>query len=362
MGNSSSISSSKEIFKKELDTISKLINNIINDKDVFINENYNFLSKNTCKNYKIIFESELKKHMKINIDKLGSSLYVIPNDEDLIKETKKEVCKNISSHYVKILYILSLIKYVYNIEKYGDLSISGIIFRNIVILDDIMEINYCDAPHRDYSSKSDNHKLDFSQLEGFSFFVNYFLDRTESASFIKLFKILFETNNKQNINNKLCEYSFNKEIDSEIMRLYYNKFNEKLKCNNIDNNKKDIDNKYNLLFYVGKNNPILSKLYCYAHKKIIFKINTKEGKKIYNLYLKMKKNYDNNISKIHNILNKIILHNTKENKYELKDIDKKTLDNIIKDVKNIIIEFYLNSLVDFQILLKEAKKIPKITS
>jgi hypothetical protein len=355
MGNASSISANKDVFKKELKYITDITNNILSDDNTFKNQNYNFLSKNICENYKIILETDLKKHMKINIDKLGSSLYVIPNEEDLIKEKKTEVCKYISTHYIKILYVLSLIKYVYNVEKYGDLSIAGIIFRNIVLLDNIMEINYCDAPHRNYGNDKDNSRLDFSNLEGFSFFIDYFLDKEEAISFIKIMKTLLKSDNKKKLSKTICKY------DENFKNSYYDKYNEKLNCKNVKQNPEKSQD-YNLLFMVGKDNPVLSKLYCYAHKKIIFKIDTKEGKKVYDAYAKMKKRYDNNIKDINNILNDLVYIEHVNKKYILKDLDKKGLDNIIEKVKQVIKNFYINSIIDFQTLLKEAKKIPKITA
>lgn len=355
MGNSSSISANKDVFKKELKYITDITNNILSDDNTFKNQNYNFLSKNICENYKIILETDLKKHMKVNIDKLGSSLYVIPNDEDLIKEKKSEVCKYISTHYIKILYVLSLIKYVYNVEKYGDLSIAGIVFRNIVLLDDVMEINYCDAPHRNYGNEKDSYRLDFSNLEGFSFFIDYFLDKEEAISFIKIMKTLLKTDDKRKLSKTVCKY------DQNFKNIYYEKYNEKLNCKNVKQNEKKSED-YNLLFTVGKDNPVLSKMYCYAHKKLIFKINTTEGKKVYDIYKKMKKKYDNNIKDIDNILNDLVYINSANKEYTLKDLNKKGLDKIIEKVKEVIKNFYINSIIDFQLLLKEAKKVPKISA
>ena len=139
----------ENIFEKELSKMNILINDIISNDDLFKNKEYNFLSQDVCENYQVVLEEELSKHLKLDIKSLGASLYIIPkhtDDTDIkltkYKLTKKEVCNKISNHYIKILYIMCLVKYVYNLEKSGDLSIAGIIFRNIKIVDDMMQIYF----------------------------------------------------------------------------------------------------------------------------------------------------------------------------------------------------------------------------
>lgn len=347
MGNNSSMNKEETgIFQKELFIITNIINNILSKNGKFINEEYNFLSKKVCENYKLIFDSELKKQMKINIDKLGDSLYVLPNKDNLVIEKKKEVCQLISSHYIKILYIISMIKYVYSIENYGNLSIAGIVFRNIKISDNIIEINYCDSPHKNYSSKNNNYKLDFTNLEGFSFFVNHFLTKDEAVDFVKVLKTILKTHDENKLAKIICNYD-----EKKYKHIYEKKFNKKLVCKDIKKKDKSID--FNTMFFVGKDNPILSKMYCYGNSKLLLKMNGK----IKNLYNTMKNNYNKNIKNVESVLDKLVY--SKNNKYFLKDIDKITLDSIEKDVKNIISEFYLTSIVDYQILLKEAKCINK---
>ena len=56
MGNSASNNTSQEegIFANELSLIKNIVNNIINDRDVFHNKDYNFLSQDICRQYNII--------------------------------------------------------------------------------------------------------------------------------------------------------------------------------------------------------------------------------------------------------------------------------------------------------------------
>lgn len=374
MGNTNSSSRSNDIhvFQKELSLLNTIVNNVLSEKDVFKNNNYNFLSQDVCDKYQVVLEEELEKHLKLSIKALGTSLYILPKDEDntdrLTKHnlTKKQVCEKISNHYIKILYILSLIKYVYNIEQDGDLSIAGIIYRNIRVLDDIMEINFCDLPHRNYNIKTaaETYKINFSKLEGFKFFVDYFLDRPEASAFVSVMKSLLARNSKEKFASIVCQHISNKTLkESDITYLeglYMKKYGNKLVCKQKTAIKSTPLSKHavNIDIFVNKENPILAKEYCFAPRKIIIKTSSSEGKKVLAMYNQIKKNYEENIANIVAVLNKFI--STNNGSYTLRDIDKISLDAIIEEVKIKVKVFYIQSIVDFQMLLDQAKLIPNI--
>ena len=69
-------------------------------------------------------------------------------------------------------------------------------------------------------------------------------------------------------------------------------------------------------------------------------------------------NYDINIKKINDIMDKLVIKSN--NQYELKDINKTDLDHLLQDVKLIVKQFYFKSILDFQKLLDMAKASPSI--
>ena len=369
MGNSSSRSVDNHVFKNELTKLNTIVTRIINDQDLFKNSNYNFLSQDVCHKYQLILEEELNKHLKISIKSLGTSLYLIPKNEEAkltsLNITKKEVCEKISNHYLKILYILTLVKYVYNIEKDGDLSMAGIAFRNIRVLDDVMEVNFCDIPHKNYRYSSGGKtrlKIDFSNLEGFKFFVDFFLEKVEANAFLSVLRSILARSKRGKIQENICHHQrdFNAEEFKELERMYLKKFGEKLVCsaaktsyrsNRIPSITMDV--------FIEKDNPIFSQNYCSSMRKLIIKTNTKEGRLVLNLYQEFKKNYNTNITKIVSILDRLVFHQ-KDGSCILKDIDKDGLDQIVYDMKVCIKTFYLQSIVDFQKLLDQAKLTPNI--
>jgi hypothetical protein len=384
MGTTSSRSADTHVFKKELTILNSIVNNIINEKDVFNNNNYNFLSEDVCDKYTVVLEEELTKYLKLDIKSLGQSLFIIPKDDDKLtklKLNKKQICEKISNHYIKILYIMSLVKYVYNIEMDGDLSIAGIIMRNIRVLDDIMEINFCDLPHKNYElhGKSEAYKINFGKLEGFKFFVDYFLDKSEAQAFIGVIKTILARNNKHKVENTICNYVVNKQFKPEDIKfleeLYSTRFGNKLTCSAFKNKKKTADDESNsnsnikkqrslqhnisLGIFINKDNPILSKDLCFAPRKIFIKTSTTDGKQVLQLYNNMKNNYNKNISKIIQILDSIVVSH-RDNTYSLKDIDKNVLDSVLESIKINIKSFYLQSIIDYQNILDKAKLIPSI--
>jgi len=106
--NSKNIDLEKEkylnLYKKELMFISNIIDKmIINEskEPKFRNEEYNFLSKDTCNNYALVFKENLNALPKIHLKDLASDILIVPNKNDLIPvgkygvREKRELCTRI---------------------------------------------------------------------------------------------------------------------------------------------------------------------------------------------------------------------------------------------------------------------------
>ena len=364
MGNSYSTIPENHVFEKELLTLNTMVHDIISSNDVFNNKDYNFLSQNVCAHYNVVLETELQKHLKIEIASLGTSLYILPKKDDgrLSKHhiSKDEICKKITNHYLKILYVICLVKYVYNVENNGDFSIAGIVLRNIKIVDDMMEINFCDVPHKDHSkSGTDVFKIDFAKLEGIEFFTKYVLDHKESSSFIHVLKAMMKRSTKYHAEQALCDYKKKNKNSRDIEKIFYDKYGESPNCRkneSIPSSPSSKTKKISLSLEVAKDNPVFSKNLCYARKKLILKIS--KHNHVLKLYENLKSNYEKNVREIEHFLHKLV--EKKDSKYVLKDITKPILDEIIEGVKSTVKVFYLQSISDFQNLLDAAKKVDNI--
>lgn len=367
MGNtkSSLATPDKHVFAKELSKLNTIVNAVISEKNVFKNRDYNFLSQDVCNEHYLLMENELNRHLKVNLEGLGESLYLIPKEEGPHRVNKKEICQRISNHYIKILYVLCLIKYVYNIENDGDLSISGIVFRNIRVIDNIMEISFCNVPHKDYSKNiKDAYKLDFSKLEGLDFLANYFLDPDEGNAFVRLLRRVLARSPKKNVEDKLCDYVNRTHLTADHMKalesMFEARYKDKLKCQQKPHKaSQGPKTKVNLTMYVEKDNPIFSRDHCYEMHKYVIQLNTTAGKAVAVQYERMKSNYLKNIKEVEKLLDGFVMRQS-DGSYTLKDISSKELDDTIKKVKEAIKIYYLQSIVDFQSLLDIGKSTPNI--
>lgn len=387
------------VFVNELTPIKTIVNKIIDEKDMFVNKDYNFLSQDVCKQHYVLLQQELNQHLKVELEALGTSLYIIPrnNDDKLTKLglSKAEICQQISNHYIKILYILCLVKYVFNLENNGDLSIAGIVFRNFKIMDNIMLIDFCQIPHKDYDKEGRNiYKIDLGNLEGMSFFSNYFLSPSESSVFVSLLRMILSRKNKSIVRSKICsmlaESKLSKDLLSEIEKLFMKRFNAKLVCTKEDKPEphggssnttanssssssttnastnassssltKGGTRRIDLSVMIEKDNPIFHTRLCMSSNQLMVKLDTTEGKKLLSMYKDMQSNYKNAINDVQSIIDKLVYKNG-NNEYVLKDITKESLHMIIEDAKTKIKIFYLQSIVDYQNILDFAKTIPDV--
>lgn len=367
MGNKISIPNAK-VFEEDLKALNNIILHIIDDKNVFKNPQYNFLSKDVCDKHTVVLEDELNKHLKVSLQSLGTSLYLVPNNDDNNRTsikgsnlTKKQICEKISNHYMRILYIISLIKYVYDIERHGDYSIAGIIFRNIKLVDDIMVIDYCGIPHKDYSNPDKQDKINFGKLEGLSFFTNYVLTHDESRVFVDVLKSILSRHPKGVVKNYICKMKKSNMLTytdlAHIEQLFKNKYGTPLVCTDAVAEQPaqplSIERKVSLHMRIEKDNPVFLKEYCFNTKKALVKIDTPTGKIIVNAFKTMQKNYKNNVKNVESLLNRLV--SKSGDTYELRDITKQELDSIVDEVKSTIKVFFIQSIMDYQHLLDLAK-------
>ena len=372
----------EHMFAKELKKIDEIVNAMLTDKNVFRDNEYNFLSQEVCSKNYLLLESDLKKHLKVNLKQLGETLYLIPKErETAYKINKSDVCKRITNHYMKILYVICLIKYVYNVERHGEYSISGIIMRNITLVGDLLEINYCNVQQKDYSRKDvDPRKLDFSQLQGLRFLAQYFLTKEESSHFIGVLKSLLARKPKGLVRRAICEKVTQKgpispDYVRRLEKAYKDRFNESLTCAYAkpdetpskvdatgarvpDEEKATTFRDTDFFMVVERENPVFSSEYCAEPHKLVIQKRTKEERQVHYLYQTMKRNYEINLMEIERLLDQIVMK--QGDKFVLRDLDKKALDDIVLKVKDVVKTYYIQSIMDYHVVLDAAKSIPVV--
>lgn len=362
-GSSTLNKSVKNVFSAELTGLNEVINKVLTPDGKFVNPNYNFLFEDVCSKYTVLWEKELNKHLKVDLENLAGSIYLVPkkdlivSDDKQIEVTKQDLCTKISKHYIKILYILTLIKTVYDLENDGDNSIAGITQRNIRIVDNIMELNFCSIPHKDYDLQSAD-KINFEHLEGLGMFVDHFLTPVEKYAFLEQFKGVFARKPRQKVIDAICHDAL-VPLD-EYNKVYKRKFNKDIVCDTPQRTLSKRTKQIDLMFDVAAFNPILHSHFCFSHKKLVIPLNRTDAdtKTLKKLNEEMYEHYVQNVERILGIVDKLV---TKTNdNYELKNISNEELENIVKDVKRTIMIFYIQAIVDFHVILDFAKDMPSI--
>lgn len=334
LSNSKVYISNDGVFKKELEHINKVVKKVLNKDDLYKNNNFNFFLKNKCDEITLINSNRLYKYPKYSIDDIHSSIFLLDNNE--MRRTKKELCNKISYHVTRILKIIYLIKYIYDLENYGDKSIGGIILRNIQINDDLFKVKYCDDKQEEIFNS--NRGINFALLSGFDVFMKHMLSESEANNFYNQLSIMLGKNDKQSLKKWVCK-------DVIISEDTYDKLHKtKFICHSGGNKLSDY------YITVSKENPIFSWKYCSFPKEHISKTNND----VKNALKDMKSNYKKNFNKIEDILNKLILFDN--NRYSLQNVTSSQLNAIESDFKKVVMIFFIQSIIDYKNVLNIVKK------
>ena len=363
----------KGVFGKELELLNNICYSIINkDTNKFNKNEYNMFMNELNNNHLLILEKNLNKHLKVDLENLNSSLYFVPKQQPNVidfesdkgmfsKENKfikkSEISSMIGNHYSSILNMVKTIANVYDIEGGGDYSIAGIVQRNIKLENDLLVVNYCNMSQFDYKDNKKVDKVNFSNLKGIKLLTGM-MTKDEANSFTKhLGLILSENSPTSKLEDSICKMNTQYKTN-DFSKLYKTKKGISLDCST----KKHFSNSSELDFFlsVSKNNPILAANKCLDKKKVIINMKdkniSKQSKQLYKLYDTFQSNYKTNINNVFtNLYDVIDIKN-----FIIKDISNSDLQNSMINLKQHLIKFYMNSLMDYKNLLNHAKKIGSV--
>ena len=368
MGNKASVQGPygqeyKNVFAREQEILNSMVNGIMTKRSTYKNPNYDRMSGDLCNDFTVVLESSLKKHLKVELSDLKDAIFIIPKSDHVYvdkKAIKKEqLCKVITNHYKTILQLLTMIKRVYDTEHMGDYSMAGICFRNVRIINGVLEINFCGSKQVDNLINMKSASVDMTRVFGMSEYLE-FLNKVERNIFLR------------NLQNQLLRKSRAKHgsvlacgddlVSADKYKSMHPEFS-KAKCDVKlrDSFKMNAQVKtYDHNIQVVENAPILSLHSCTEKKRIFVPIHTRtsEVKRVIELYNKMRQDYNSSIREVVKLLDRLIYR--RGDKYLLHDIDNDTLRKVIKEVKETIAVFYQQSILNYQSLLDFAKTIPNI--
>ena len=366
----------KGVFGKELKELNDLCYRIISKEDSskFTKNKYNMFINELYDNHVLVLEKQLNKHLKIDLEQLNSSIYLLPKKQENVIDLdqdkgffskaqskfikKSDLTNMISQHYVTILNMVKLVTQVYDLEGGGDLSIAGILKRNISMDNGLLVVNYCNMSQFDYKDNKRVEKVNFGNLKGVKLLTTL-MSKDEARAFTKHLNALLSDNTSYaKLEKTICENNLLYDT-KEFSDLFKNKNGMKIDCSK--HKYYSNTNEYDLFLSVSKNNPILSGNKCLDRKKVIINMNdkniSKQSKKLHQLYDTFTNNYNHNIKNVFSNLYSVI---DMKDGFTIKDVSNNQLQNTLKKLKVHIMKFYINSVVDYKNLLDQAKKVGSV--
>lgn len=345
MGLSQSKTNFKETFNNEMSILNTYLNNIISINGLEPNAEYKVSYENLCEKFTYVVEKRLHRHQKVYIEELHDNVIIIPRNNTNKNVNKSEICNAIANHYNRVLKLVHTMRWILDIENNSKYSISGIGMQNINQIESgLVEVQYCDSKqyHNHVFKKNGlkSRKLDLSQLMGFKILMNDILSKEESQVFSKLMSGL--------LRSKRLKLS---QADKLLMKEFDGFTKEIITMD------KELQKGGNLLqFDVSEKNMVFSNETCYVQKKYIVqksksleaKLNKQENdvivmiKEMYKVLGELTINTDDGIEF------KVLTH-TELNKIELK-------------LKRLFMIFYLQSIVNYNIILDTVDKMPNLNS
>jgi hypothetical protein len=329
-------------FEKEYDNINKKINNIITLTDD---------KKINCNEYTMVTESSLKKHLKIELEELKDSIYIVPKTEEVKNIKKVDICSLISDHYKRIVNIIEIIRTVYDVEKEGRAGIAQICFGNVEIdKKNILHVYYCDLEQMNHMDEDKQTSIDFKGLSGLDNLCTNLLSLEERKVLLSNMETIISNEELIDCDNVL----FSKNDYNEIKGI-------KVKVRKGEkSNKKCVYKKDNYNIKVGEKNPIIDESMCLLKKSYSVNMSDKRHSKELNEIMLLKKrmesNYKKNLQESIIVIDKIITTNV-DGKYLLKALTNKELDIIENSCKKTLSKLYIQSIADYKAIHNKVKHL-----
>lgn len=339
------------IFKDELKSLNNIVSGIINNDNLYKNAKYSTQMDDICDNYTVVLESSLNKHIKIELESLKDAIYMIPITKHVEKPSidktikKQNLCQLISDHYRKILEIILVIKYVYDLENNGDENLASLTLKCVQSENNIMKVIYCNS----VQSSINSDKLDFSKLKGFEVFNNKMLNERERSTLAYRFQNTLLGKEEDACDDAIFTPKDLKNMGIKKLCTKEQKIHKIQKINELVHN---LDK--NLKFSVGLNNPVLNDFICAQQENVFIDLRTPKSKPVLVKYEMMKKSYSDNLKKIVQCLLEIV--EPEGNEYKLRSINNEQLNIIKKKIKQTITQFYCETIYNFHEFIKVVKK------
>jgi hypothetical protein len=358
----------QDTFSKELHSLRDIVSKVVSAQDDFVDPRYNFLSASSCDAFVFATMKDLNKHTRIQLKDAVDTIFVIPKNESSAteKSTKKELCDLLVHHYLRILYVLCLVKHVYDLEGDGKFSLAGIVSRNVRVVDGVLEVSYCAIPQRAYAGGKALETIDFADIKGWRMFSELILDPTERKAFALEFQAALDRSASR-IRASSCRDGVLTTKEREELYDRYVAERKPVVAKSCkarrapaappaDEVAVDVPS----LLRVPADNPIMGAAFCYDARKVILPLDksSAESKRARALLDKMRRNYSKGLKDVHALLDLVV--DRSGDAVDIRDLDAVDVDGVVQKVKAIVKKFFLRTLLDYQELLDYCLSVPNI--
>jgi len=322
-----------------------MVNDLVTSKGTFVNKKHAaHLTDGVCDQYTMVLESQLKKHVKVELAELHDAIYLIPSGKGIAEKRKAGLCKLISRHYRRMLHLILLIKHMYDLEHGGENSLAGTTIRNIRVEGRVMEIRFCKVEQ----------DLDFTNLKGFDLFCKEFLTGVERETLLHNMRMIFGRKKKSAVAEyAVCGDTLLTGVEyAEILR------ERGAKCNKVRHKEfvTFVEGKTGLDYGIklAKRNPILNIDACRETDSMLVDMSAAGSKEVKRVYEKMQTDYADNLAAVVKCMDQLVTSGSDSGKYVLRDLGNKQLNLVQKRIKSLVAQFYLRSISNFHFLLATA--------
>lgn len=322
----------------------------------FKGERENDLAQEKCDAYMMITNGQLDSSFKRDeLISLGKEVLAVTKTMD--DASKAEWCKVISKHYNRMLALIRLVNAVHDTENNGEGSIAGIVFRNLYIRNNVMEIFFCAVPQdsqgtpvagaaakelvHPYATEKtlaeQNVFVDFKSLRGVRILVENVLSNKEAQIFLQELQFVLHQSTGAEFKRLVCNDQL---VDREAVLPGVN-------CEDVLGHLADKPVEYMLT--VPSKNPVLDNRYCQMVRKVVVPISTVKTQ-----YERLRVNYHNNLSRVFDIVDKELIERPTPKSFRLRNVEASQLDAIERKLKSAVVTFYLQTIADYHLLLNRA--------
>ncbi len=318
------------------------------------------LSDGKCDSYTVMIADHLDKSFhKDELVKLGDEVVALPKTMDDAR--KAEYCSKIASHYNRMLNLIKLVHAVYDTNAQGEFSLAGIVFKNINITNNVLEIFFCAVPQdsqgnpvagaaakeRMYPYALD-HALrgvfvDFKNLMGFKVLVDDVMTKDEAQIFLQELQYVLHQSAGPEFRRLVCNDTL---LDRQTVF-------PGTTCDDVKGylakNEHTIDE---FMLSVPSKNPVLDTRYCQVVHKVVVPFDAVKDQ-----YTNMRINYHKNLLKIRDITENELLERPDDKNpmaWRLRNIHSKDLDALEHKVKSAVVTFFIQTIVSYHALLNQA--------